>query len=146
MEKANEKYLADLMELIYQSFTQVQIIRQELSPEIFILEVHCTYQQYRAVISEIVDRKGRKYAYYLLDHKNVVMVAFDNSPDRVAIELKYRQDWKRHFKERVCHQHSCDRKETMLSPEMTLSDFVDWLKDDLEVYISKQIKHGSAQG
>ena len=138
MERANEKYLADLMELIYQRFTQVQIIRQEVTPEVFILEVNCSYQQYRVVISEIVDQNGRKYAFCLLNDKNMVIVAFDNTPDRVAIELKYGKDWKRHFKERTCHQHSYDRKETMLTSEITLSDFVNWLENELEVYISDE--------
>ena len=143
MERANQKYLADLMELIYQSFTQVQIIRQEVTPDIFILEVDCRYQRYRVVISEIVDQKGRKYAFYLLNDKNMLIVAFDNSPDRVAIELKYGEGWKRHFKERIYHQYCYDRKETMLTPEMTLLDFVNWLKDELEVYISDEQDQGS---
>jgi len=111
------------MELIYQSFTQVQIIRQEVTPDIFILEVDCRYQRYRVVISEIVDQKGRKYAFYLLNDKNMLIVPFDNSPDRVAIELKYGEGWKRHFKERICHQHCYDRKETMLTPRDELARF-----------------------
>ena len=68
----------------------------------------------------------------------MVIVAFDNTPDRVAIELKYGEDWKRHFQERICHQHSYDRKETMLTPEVTLSDFVNRLENELEVYISDE--------
>ena len=73
----------------------------------------------------------------------MLIVAFDNSPDRVAIELKYGEGWKRHFKERICHQHCYDRKETMLTSEMNLLDFVNWLKDELEVYISDQQDQGS---
>lgn len=99
MEKAYERYLEGLMNLIYQKFEEVVILRQDVTSELFVLDVNCIYKSYRVIISEIVAQGDRKYAFYLLKD-NSVIVRFDNSPDWRAIRLKYGEDYKNHYHKR----------------------------------------------
>lgn len=43
MEKKDEYCFERLMNLIYQKFKEVVIIRKDITSEVFILEVNCVY-------------------------------------------------------------------------------------------------------
>ncbi|MEW6095040.1 MAG: hypothetical protein AB1567_00740 [bacterium] len=134
MEGKDEYYFERLMNLIYQKFEEVVIIRKDITPQVFILEVNCIYKSYRVVISEIVDLMGRKYAFYILKD-NSIIVGFDNSPDYRAIKLKYEEYFKHHYYERVPHQHTSKKKGIYLTKDMRVEDFIEWLEQELENYL-----------
>ena len=134
MEKKVEYCFERLMNLIYQKFQEVVIIKKDITSEVFILEVNCVYKSYKIVISEIVDPKGRKYAFYLLKD-NLIIVGFDNSPDYRTIKLKHKENYKKYYYERVPHQHTYNKEELYLTQEIQLEDFINWLEKKLDNYL-----------
>ena len=90
-----------------------------------------TYGTYRIVISEILSPEGRKYAFYVLDKSDVVVMGFDNSPDYKAVRMKYGDQYRQHIGERVPHRHSHRRESIRVTPEMTLEVFILWVEENL---------------
>jgi hypothetical protein len=61
-----------------------------------------------------------------------VEAGFDNSPDPRAIRLKYGRIGKEYANEYIPHLHQDDKNHLSLTEEMTVSDFVDWVKTNLD--------------
>jgi hypothetical protein len=106
----------------------VRVIRYDESFSRAIVDLEGEWRGYRVIISEIhrVDRAVR-YAYYVLDQRNQVLHAFDNSPDNVAIKQQYGAAWKIHLQAEVPHQHDAEGNLT-LTALMTFDTFIEWLK------------------
>lgn len=121
MEQRDEKNLGKLINLLTSTFGEVRIIQQGATEALSLLRV---------------DNQGRNYSFYLLQGDTVI-VGFDNSEDRRAQILKYgKRGWKKHFSERVPHQHTFGRQQIQLTEEMTIADFILWLKDGLDTYLA----------
>lgn len=137
MERRDEENLGELIELLENTFEDVHIIQKRATGALLLLRARCRFRQFDAVITEIVDDLGRNYSFYLLE-RNWIIVGFDNSEDRRAQILKYgRRNWKKHFQERVPHQHTYDRRQLKLTKEMRVEDFIRWLMNDLDEYLSR---------
>ncbi len=107
MERRDEKNLGELIDLLESAFEEVRIVQQRATEALFLL-------------------RGE-----------IVVAGFDNSEDRRAQILKYgKRNWKKHFRKRVPHQHTFDRKEMRLTDEMGVVDFIAWLKDHLDTYLA----------
>jgi len=136
VERRDEKNLGELIELLEGAFEEVHIIQRRATEALFLLRAECRYRNFRVKITEIVDNQGRNYSFYLL-RGDTVIVGFDNSEDRRAQILKYgKRNWKKHFRERVPHLHTFDRKEMRLTDEMSVVDFITWLRDYLDIYLA----------
>ena len=132
MEEAHAGYLDHLIARIYRSLDDVRILRRDETTEVQILEVEGTYRTYRIVISEILSPEGRKYAFYVLDKSDAVVMGFDNSPDYTAVRMKYGDQYRQHIGERVPHRHGHRRESIRVTPEMTLEAFILWVEKNLE--------------
>lgn len=136
MEQRDEKNLGQLIDLLESAFSDVRIIQQRATEALSLLRAECRYRDFRVKITESIDNHGRNYSFYLLQGDNVI-VGFDNSEDRRAQILKYgKRGWKKHFSERVPHQHTFGRQQIRLTEEMAIADFILWLKDKLDTYLA----------
>jgi hypothetical protein len=123
------RYFADLISLAQAHFTQVTY-STDVTPKRAILHLQAQYGDYRILVTELFSDGLRKYRYYVL-REDWVEAGFDNSPDPQAIRLKYGKISKEHSGEPVPHGHRQNKTELSLTEEMTLVDFLTWLKDSL---------------
>lgn len=129
MDANPPSHLAELVHIAQASFDNV-IATVDVTPVRSILRIVAQYGPYRIFITELADGVSRKYSYYAL-LGNLVEIGFDNSPDPRAIRLKYGRIGAGHAGEPTPHLHRANKTEMILTEEMTLADFVDWLKTHL---------------
>lgn len=111
----------------------VRVLRCDSSQSRAILDFEGEWGEYRIIVSEIHrTQRSVRYAYYVLNQQNEVIHAFDNSPDNLAIKLRYHQDWKSHLHEEIPHQHDMDGNLSLTASDMTFEQFVQWLKEHLQ--------------
>jgi hypothetical protein len=124
-------YFADIVELVQASFDNVSYTIDS-TPQRSILRLEATYVSYRVLITELFNERVRKYRYYLLKG-NYVEVGFDNSPDPRTLRLKYGNISRIHAGagEFIPHLHLKDKSELVLTEEMTVPQFVDWLLENI---------------
>lgn len=127
MEEARVRPFDDVVALLLRTFSRVDVRRRDESPEVSVFEAECVYGDHRIVVSEILAPDGRKYAFYVLDSQNALVVGFDNSPDRRAARLRYGPAYREHIHERIPHRHDFARQTLRLTAEMPLSDCIEWL-------------------
>lgn len=138
MEEAHTRYLDGLIAKICRSFDDVQVLRRDETQEVQILDVEGVYCTYRIVISEILSPEGRKYAFYVLDESDAVIVGFDNSPDHKVIRMKYGDQYRQHIGERIPHRHGYRRRGVQVTSEMTLEMFIRWVEEILQDHVVGQ--------
>lgn len=131
MEEARLRPFDEVVALLLRTFSRVVIRRRDESAEVNVLEAECAYGDYRILVSEILAPDGRKYAFYALDSQNTLVVGFDNSPDRRAAQLHYVPAYRQHIHERIPHRHDLSRQTLVLTEEMTLSDWIAWLRQNI---------------
>jgi len=130
MVSAPPGYLDGLITLVSQRLRQVQVVERGENPDRVLLDLVARYGNYEVRISEILDASGRKYAYYVFQAGKIV-VGFDNTPDPLALRLKFGREARRHWRERIPHCHLQNKTKTELTVEMTCQDFLDWLEANL---------------
>ncbi|MCW5851617.1 MAG: hypothetical protein KIT87_16205 [Anaerolineae bacterium] len=124
-------YFADIVQAARQAFEQVDAT-VDATPARAILRLEARYGIYRIIVTELLDSSVRKYRYYALrDH--IVEVGFDNSPDPRALRLKYGRIGEQHVGELIPHMHLANKTTLHLTDELTLQDFVAWLKQHLPI-------------
>ena len=126
MEAAIGHRLAELIALAQTTLQQV-VHETDITPARAILRLQGQYKGYRVVVREIVDGGQRKYAYYVL-RGSWVEVGFDNSADPDAIRLKYGVVTPVNRNELTPHMHRADKTILSLTDELTLADFLAWLR------------------
>jgi len=99
------------------------------TPDRSILRIEADYGRYQILVTELFGDGLIKYRYYVM-RGNWVEAGFDNAPDPRAIRLKGRIG-EEHAGENIPHLHLEDKTKLSLTEEMTFSEFVDWLKDNL---------------
>ena len=110
----------------------VQIIDYDLDEQRALIKLEGQWAGYRIFVSEVYrSNETVRYAYYVLSEDNRHIHRFDNSGDRLAIQLKYGADWKGHQHEEIPHQHDVNRKVTLTPAPMTFETFVEWLINNL---------------
>jgi hypothetical protein len=123
-------HFADIVKITQINFQQVSYTI-DTTPKRAILRLEGQYRQYRILITELFSDELRKYRYYVL-RDDWVEAGFDNSPDPRAIRLKYGRIGKEYANEYIPHLHQDDKNQLSLTEEMTVSDFVDWVKTNLD--------------
>jgi hypothetical protein len=124
-------YFAHIVETAQANFQQVNHTI-DITPKRAILRLEGNYGQYRILITELFSDELRKYRYYVLQG-DWVEAGFDNSPDPRAIRLKYGRIGKEYANEHIPHLHRDDKNQLFLTEEMTFVNFLDWLKNNLEI-------------
>jgi len=119
----------DLIALAKATFEQVSWV-VDSTPQRTILRLQARYRHYRILVTELLSLPERQYRYYVL-HEEWVEAGFDNAPDPRAIRLKYGRIGQEHANEPVPHLHKNDKRELILTQEMTFPDFVAWVKENL---------------
>lgn len=102
----------------------------DATPNRAILRVDAEYGKYQILVKELFSGGLRKYSYYVM-RENWVEAGFDNSPDPRVIRLKYGKIGHEHAGELVPHLHSEDKRRLSLTAEMSFTEFVRWLKNNL---------------
>jgi len=131
VEEARLRPFDEIVALLLRTFSRVVIRRRDESAEVSVLEAECAYGDYRVVVSEVLAPDGRKYTYYVLDGQNALVAGFDNSPDRRAAQLRYGPTYREHIRERIPHRHDLSRQAISLTEEMTLPDWIAWLRQHI---------------
>ncbi len=98
-----------------------------LTPERDALKLRARFGRLRISVREMFSDERRKYSYYALDGKQVV-VGFDNSPDPEAIRLKYGRIGPETAGIQVPHIHTNDKADLQLTDEIDILTFINWLK------------------
>jgi len=70
-----------LINQLARKFGEIEVKRRVVTSDVAILDVECSYQTFRVIVSEIIETTRHKYAYLLLNTSDDVVVIFDNSPD-----------------------------------------------------------------
>ena len=131
MVQAPTKYIKKILGQLSDKLDRVTVTEHDENPERVMLNISACYGDYDIRISEIEDAKGRKYAYYAIIEGQIV-IGFDNSPDALALRLKFGSAAKDHWHERVPHCHKENKTQTELTDEITCQDFLDWLERNLQ--------------
>lgn len=67
------------------------------------------------------------YSFYAI-HTGIVIVGFDNYPDRQALYAKYREDFACYLDELIPHKHTTSKETLELTETMTVEAFLDYLR------------------
>jgi len=124
------KYTERLINRVSEKLQEVQVTEHDENPDRLLLNISACYGKYDIRISEIIDAGGRKYAYYVICSGEII-IGFDNSPDALALRLKFGSEAKKHWHVRIPHCHLENKTQTELTDEMTCQDFMDWLEHNL---------------
>ena len=130
METTLGRRADELIELAFQTLSDVRVLRHEVSIERWRVDLTGSFGDYTIHISEISAMDWHKYAYYVLKEISIV-VGFDNSPDVYAIEMKYPEEPQAQRHEKIPHRHGANKSELELTDEMTFERFIEWLKTNL---------------
>ncbi|MFN6513368.1 MAG: hypothetical protein RMY29_002550 [Nostoc sp. CreGUA01] len=122
-------YFANIVTIAQADFEEINYTI-DITPKRAILRLEAQYGQYRVLITELFSDEIRKYKYYIL-RGDWVEAGFDNSPDPRAIRLKYGQIGKEYANQYIPHLHRDDKNELFLTEEITVSDFIDWIKTNI---------------
>lgn len=95
----------------------VRIIVYEIFPDYGVLKLKGKIKGYTIKITEVMERKRRKYSYYLL-LKDKVVRGYDNAADPRVIKLKWKDGYKNHLNELTPHMHTEEKKEFILTDEV----------------------------
>ncbi len=114
-------------------FDNILILRREERESLAILEINASYGPYKIYLREIWRADGsRKYAYYgVYDSK--VIIGFDNAADPRALKIRYGKTDTRHRLELIPHQHSQNKQDVELTPEMNCDAFINWIKENMPI-------------
>jgi hypothetical protein len=130
LDGKTSRHFAEIIQLAQSVFEQVTYEVDE-TPVRSILRIEAEYGKYQILVAELFSDGLRKYRYYVM-RGDWVEAGFDNSPDPRAIRLKYGEIGSAHTGEHVPHLHLDDKTRLSLTEEMTFSEFVDWLMENLE--------------
>ncbi len=108
----------NIIRLVTQVFTEIEYTT-DTTPERAILRLQAKYGQYRVYITELLDKRIRKYRYYALKDE-WIEAGFDNSPDPRALRLKYGRIDKQHTGEYIPHLHQENKTQLELTEDMGL--------------------------
>lgn len=124
----SRKHIEDLIRTARAVLTGVRIVRHDVGLRRALIDLEGQWDKYRVIVSEIHRADGTvRYAYYVLDSENRLLHGFDNSPDTLAIKLRYGVDWKSHLHEEIPHRHDANRNLVLTTP-MTFEAFIEWLR------------------
>jgi len=114
-----------LVEQVEQHLYSTRIVRLSFGEKRALIDLERTWDDHRVILSEIHRPDiSRRYAYYVLDSDNQMVVGFDNSSDVLAIKMRFGDDWRQHLHEEVPHLHD-DQTSVQLTDEMDVSRFFD---------------------
>jgi len=102
-------------------------IEEDISVKRALLKISGKYETFEVKVTEIIDEKKRKYAYYLIN-KGVVEYGCDNAPDIKALKIRYGKDYSRHLHEPIPHSHGKGKKTIELTDEMDAKKFFEKIK------------------
>lgn len=129
MDKKASEYFADAIISALSAFEDVEY-NIDTTPERAILQIRGKYGLYQLFITELFSDDIRKYRYYILKG-NRVEAGFDNAPDPRAIRLRHGKIGREYVGKHIPHLHLNDKTTIELTEEMTFSDFVQWLKENI---------------
>ena len=129
MDEKTSRHFAEIIALAESVFENVTYEIDE-TPDRSILRIEADYGKYQILVTELFSDGVRKYRYYVM-RGSWVEAGFDNASDPRAIRLKYGKIGEEHAGENIPHLHLEDKTKLSLTEEMTFSQFVDWLMDNL---------------
>lgn len=102
-------------------------IEEDISVKRALLKISGKYESFEVKVTEIIDEKKRKYAYYLIN-KGVVEYGCDNAPDIKALKMRYGKDYSEHLHEPTPHSHGKGKKKIELTDEIDAKRFFEKIK------------------
>jgi hypothetical protein len=130
MAQPSASYFSTLTDLVQPFLEKVNVQRLDLNPTRALWEVQGNKGHFDIRLKEIFSSTGRMYSYYVLV-QGQVLVGFDNYPDKRALQQKYGQDYQQHSSELVPHRHGHLKVSLELTKEMTVEDFLAYVKETL---------------
>ena len=125
MDKSASEYFDNVIETARKILEESEH-ETDFTPKRSILHIRGKYGPYQVRITELFSDDIRKYRYYVL-RQNWVEAGFDNAPDPRAIRMKYGKIGLEHKGKNVSHLHLENKTRTVLTEEITFSDFFEWL-------------------
>lgn len=123
MEAKIRSYFDDLIKDAESAFEHVELER-DISVRRALLKLNASCGTFEIRVTEVIDEKGRNYAYYVLKEGAVVM-GFDNAPDITALKLKYGEHFRDHLSERIPHVHGKAKKSIQLTTDLSFRAFLE---------------------
>jgi hypothetical protein len=130
MDGEAEKYFNRIIDLAKKSLQSVKIVEYDISYRRAFLKIKANHKGFDVRITEVLDKDGRKYSYYLLRGGKVIL-GFDNAPDIRALKAKYGSQFRNHFGENVPHRHGKKKETINLTAEMEFTDFLNEIRNIL---------------
>ena len=130
MDEKTSRHFAEIIELAQSVFENVKY-EIDATPDRSILRIEAEYGKYQILVTKLFSDGVRKYRYYVM-RGDWVEAGFDNAPDPRAIRLKYGKIREEHAGENFPHLHREDKTRLYLTEEMTFSEFVRWMQENLE--------------
>lgn len=127
MRSGAEGSIVRLKEEIYAFFSSVVIRREVVTEDYALLDVEAAYHHYRIKLTEVIDREGRKYSYYLFYEHGEFIAGLDNAADPTAVRLRYEKESKKHYGTRVPHKHAPHKEDITLTEEISFEGFREWI-------------------
>jgi hypothetical protein len=124
-------HFADIVAVAQATLSQVAY-EIDATPQRAILRLQARYGRYQVLITELFTDGVRKYRYYVLQ-ANWVEAGFDNGPDPRALRLKYGRVGSEHAGELIPHLHRENKTQLLLTAEITVAAFIEWLQTNLPV-------------
>lgn len=131
MDQQVAGHFADIVAVAQATLSQVAY-EIDATPQRAILRLQARYGRYQVLITELFTDGVRKYRYYVLQ-ANWVEAGFDNSPDPRALRLKYGRIGSEHAGELIPHLHRENKTQLLLTAEITVAAFIEWLQTNLPV-------------
>ncbi len=122
MDRANRRF-TEIINLAKNRLKNVEIIENDISIQRALLKLKGDFNAFSVRITEIIDKKKRKYSYYVLK-ENEVIFGYDNAPDIRALKLKFGDEYHKHLNESVPHYHGKNKKEIKIGNEIQFEDFM----------------------
>jgi len=130
LDEKTSRHFAEIIELAQSVFENVKY-EIDATPDRSILRIEAEYGKYQILVTELFSDGVRKYRYYVM-RGDWVEAGFDNAHDPRAIRLKYGKIREEHAGENFPHLHREDKTRLYLTEEMTFSEFVRWMQENLE--------------
>jgi len=126
LETKTTGYFNTIISEVIDFFSDVEYTG-DYTPQRAILRINATYKDHRVFISELISPDYRKYTFYILKD-NYVVAGFDNSQDIRAIKLKFKKPPDNDIDRLIPHLHLKNKTVLELTDEITLTDFINWIK------------------
>ncbi|MFP4420075.1 MAG: hypothetical protein ACLFRG_05980 [Desulfococcaceae bacterium] len=128
MDTAAYPHFDELIHIAEKAFQDV-LCHLDTTPKRALLTLRGKYEFCEIFVTELRAGRERKYRFYAI-REGTVAAGFDNAPDPRALRMKFGKINPKNIGTPIPHLHLDNKTRLVLTEEITLSDFVQWLREN----------------